>query len=113
MSRDLGKRNRLVLIEKREDGVNAMNQPSDTWETAYERWGRPMTKTGMSVINSIQEGINANAVPYSWEISYTPGIDVGMRVNHKGTIYDIIDIRHDEQAREYTHLVCNFGGNRG
>lgn len=114
MTNNVGERNRLLTIKRRSNGVDAANQPIDTWEVVAKRWGRPMTSTGMSVVRAAEQGVPAVSGRYSWDINYTPDLfDVGMRAEYKGIIYDILDIRHDHANREYTHLVCQEGVNNG
>lgn len=114
MSNNVGERTRLIHIEKRTAGKDAANQPIDVWEFVMRRWGKPLTATGMSAVRSAQEGVPAVPGRYSWRVKFTPtGIDVGMRVNYKGVIFAIQDIRHDYANREYTDLVCEQGGNNG
>ena len=114
MSNNIGERNRLIVIEKRTAGKDAANQPIDVWEPVMQRWGKPLTASGMSAVRSAQEGIPAAPSRYSWRINFTPtGIDVGMRVNYKGTFFDIRDIRHDFNTKDHTDLVCEQGGTNG
>jgi phage head-tail adaptor, putative, SPP1 family len=114
MSNNVGERNRFLHVEKRSSGVDAANQPIDVWELVMKRWGKPLTSPGMSAVRAAENGVNASPARYSWRINFTPnGIDVGMRVNYKGVIFDILDIRHDYATREYTDLVCEQGGNNG
>lgn len=109
-----GERNRLVVIEKRTGAVDAANQPLDQWVPVMKRWGKPLTVRGMTAVRSAEQGVPVVPGRYSWNINYTPaGIDVGMRVNYKGTYFDIKDIRHDHTNREFTDLVCEQGGNNG
>jgi SPP1 family predicted phage head-tail adaptor len=114
MSNNRGERNRLIQIERRSGDVDAANQPLDTWVLVMERWSKPLTSTGMAAVRAAEQGVPATPSRYSFRINYTPtGIDVGMRVNYKGTFFDIRDVRHDLSNREYTDLVCEQGGNNG
>lgn len=114
MSNNVGERTRRIVIEKRQAGVDAANQPIDAWEPVMSRWGKPLTSSGMAAVRAAEQGVNAAPGRYSWRIKFTPeGIDVGMRVNYKGVIFDIRDIRHDYAGKDYTDLVCEQGGNNG
>ena len=114
MSNNRGARNRLLVIEKRVDGVDAANQPLDDWEFVMRRWGESKTASGMAAVRAAEQGVTAVPGRYSWRINYTPdGIDIGMRANYKGVLFDIRDIRHDHANREHTDLVCEQGGNDG
>lgn len=114
MSRAAGDRNRRIAIEVKSAGLDAANQEIETWSHVMYRWARPLTATGMAAVRSIQDGVPMVPGRYSWRINYTPtGLHEGMRVNYKGMLFDIRDIRHDLANREYTDLVCEFGGNNG
>lgn len=114
MSNNVGERTRRIEIERRLMTVDAANQPIDAWELVMRRWGRPLTSTGMSAVRAAEQGVPVALGRYSWDIRFTPvGIDVGMRINYKGTFFDIRDIRHDYANRAHTHLVCEQGGNNG
>lgn len=113
MSLASGKLNRWVAIEKRTGAVDALNQPTDTWELVEERWANFKGQTGMGASRA-QEGVTKDISAVSWRIRYCPvGIDAGMRVNHGGIFYDIRGVRHDEERQEWTDLVCERGGNNG
>lgn len=114
MSNNAGERTCLVTIERHAPGVDAANQPVDVWEFVMKRWARPLTASGMSAVRAAEQGVPAVLGRYSWRINFTPqGIDVGMRLNYKGTIFDISDVRHDYANKGYTDIVCEQGGNRG
>lgn len=109
-----GKKNRLLLIQKKSDVRNAANQVIGGWNTMLTRWGEYRGDTGRSAIRAQETGVPLNINRVSWRINYTPvGITEDMRVNAKGVLYDIRGIRHDEQGRDYTDLICEQGGNNG
>lgn len=111
---NVGSRNRKIVIERRVPGVDGANQELDLWERVCERWGRPLGKTGMAAIRSMEPGVQAAPVMYSWEVNYDPDkYTTGMRVNYKGQIFDIKEIRHDISNREWTHLICEIGTSHG
>lgn len=107
MSNNIGERNRLIHIMRRVAGKDAANQPLDGLTFVMRRWGKPLTATGMASVRASIEGVPAAPVRYSWRINYTPeGIDTGMVVDYKGTLFDIVEVRHDHGGRNHTDLVC-------
>jgi len=117
MSIGAGELNRLIAIEGRTGATDEANQEIDDWSVVPglgALWARPMTPNGMSTIGGGATGVPAAMSRYSWRIRYRPvGIDVGMRVNYKGQLFDIVDIKHDLDRRDWTDLVCTTGANNG
>ena len=109
-----GKKNKLLLIQSKGTARDAANQIIPTWMTTMQRWGEYRGDSGRSAIRAQEGGIALNVNRVSWRINYTPiGITEAMRVNAKGVLYDIRGIRHDEQGKDYTDLICEQGGNNG
>lgn len=113
MSVAAGERNRLITIEKKVPGKDAVNQPIDVWTTHRKRWARPLGNTGMAAIRGAEQGVAVSPGKYSWRCNFHLDSTDAMRVVYKGTIYDIKEIRHDLQNREWTDLVCETGASRG
>lgn len=114
MTYDPGQFNCRIVIEKRTGAVDAANQPLDDWTPVMSRWAKPLTASGMSVVRGSVDGVEVSPTKYSWRIRYQPsGIDVGMRLNYKGFIGDILDVRHDFAGRQWTDIVCQVGGKNG
>lgn len=118
MSIPAGELNRLIAIEGRGTGVDDANQSVDTaWATVPglgALWSRPLTTNGMAAVRAAEDGVPISPGRYSWRIRYRPvGITTAMRVNYKGTFFDIRDIRHDYERKQHTDLVCETGGNDG
>jgi head-tail adaptor len=108
------KRNRRIDIERPTGAVDGANQPTGTYSRVCSRWARVLGKTGMATIRGAEQGIPVAPGMYSWEVMFEPDrFDVGMRVNYKGRYFDIKELRHDFADREWTHLVCELGGNNG
>lgn len=109
MSNNIGERNRLLNIRRPVTGRDAANQPLDGYEFVMRRWGKPLTATGMASVRASLEGVPVAPVRYSWRINYTPeGIDTSMIVDYRGTLFRIMEIRHDHGGRNHTDLVCEY-----
>lgn len=114
MTNNRGQRNRLGMVQARVPGVDGANQPLDQWQDVFSRWGEARTSSGMASVRSSEQGVPVAPSRYSWRINYTPqGIDEGMRYVVNGTIFNILEVRHDFAGREFTDLVCDLGANRG
>ena len=121
MSLEAGQLNTLLAIDKRKvDAVDAIGQPiqsddDSAWDLNYAQvWAAGRGQTGMGVIRAneqVQTAVNA----YSWRIRYREDITVDMRVREvtRGTVYEIIDIRHDIDRREWTDMICRVGASNG
>lgn len=111
---NVGQRNRRIIIERPSGAVDGANQPIDDYVRVCARWARPMGKTGMATIRGAESGVPAAPGLYSWDVKFDPDLyDTSMRVNYKGTYFDIKEIRHDYNNREWTHLVCETGVSHG
>lgn len=109
-----GELNRYVLIEKREVALDALNAPVDTWIPHASFWASIRGQTGMGAIKaSTEAGVVKSISRYSFRCRYRNDIDIGMRVNLKGQLFDIKQITHDLDRREWTDIVCEAGGNDG
>lgn len=111
MSLDAGKLNCFIRIERRDGSKDELNQPFDTWVLVKERWAQPKTSPGMAAVRAAAEGVPVAPNRYSWRIRYCPeGLDTGMRVNYHGTMFGIVDIKHDHAEKQWTDLICDTGG---
>lgn len=111
---NVGKRNRRIVIERPSGAVDGANQPTGAFVRVCSRWAAPLGKTGMATIRGAESGVPVTPNMYSWDVMFEPDLyDTSMRVNYKGRYFDIKDIRHDFSKREWTHLVCELGGNNG
>lgn len=114
MSIAAGSLTRKLQIEQRSDEKDAANQPLDNW-IPFGRpvWGRPVGPNGMTVVRASHDGVPIAPGRYSWRIRFKPTVTADMRVNYKGLIFSIVDVRNDFAEKEYTDLVCELGGNNG
>lgn len=109
---------RAIRIDQRDpDALDALNMPVQgdaAWEPYKTTWGNPKGQSGMGVIRTAAE-VNASVNAYSWRIRYDRTINRGMRLIElaTGDVYDIMDVRHDLDRREWTDLICHVGGTNG
>ena len=117
MTTPAGTKTCKIAIQRRTGAVDTANQPLDEWENVFPPiWAQPRSATGMAAVRAAQEGVAVSPSKVSWRINFrNVGIDNSMRVLHIefGIAYDIRDIRHDLERRQWTDLVCETGGNNG
>lgn len=109
-----GKLNRLITIQQRGVGVDALNQPLSVWNTLAVVYANVVGSTGMANIRqstTSEEGLTREVNAYSFRIRYRTDVNAKMRVMLEGVPYDIKQVRHDHANREWTDLVCEVGGN--
>jgi SPP1 family predicted phage head-tail adaptor len=118
-----GDLSRLLRIERRVAGTDSLNRPLTGWEAVVSVWGQPRGRTGMGVVRAEEQGVPADVSTHSFRIRYRPtGLDTGMRVRLDErrpddsvltTYYEITNIVHDRDRREWTDLVCRGGASDG
>ncbi len=108
-------RNRRIRIQRRAESVDAAGQPMSGWEDAMPPlWANIAGPTGLGVIASGEQGVSAAIGRYSIRImAFRDDIDIGMRVLHGASAFDIRDVRPDFDRRRHTDLVCQLGGSDG
>lgn len=88
-------------------------QPDGQRIFVRDLWAKPQTLSGMAAIRSAEQGMDIAPVRYSWRVNFRPEITDAMSVDYLGVTYDIKQVRHDLERKQYTYLVCETGGNRG
>lgn len=118
MSLAAGELNRALRIDALNGTVDDLNMPvvgEGKWSVFIPLvWANPKGSTGMGVIKASSEiGTQVNA--YSFRIRHNRTITRDMRVVEIDTDdkYNIIDIKHDKERREWTDLVCQIGASDG
>lgn len=116
---DAGSIVRKYQLQARSGARDSNNQLLDDWATTRTLRGNPATTSGIAAIRALDDSIGTSPTKYSIRIRFRPtGIDSTMRllqVLKDGTqvIYDIRDVRHDFDTRQWTYLICEVGGNGG
>lgn len=111
-----GDLNRLIAIQAHGAGVDALLQPINDWANIANGsavWASYRSETGMGAIKNAQGGMTSAVIRCSWRVRYRPDVTPGMRVRFGTNNYDIVTVRHDEADRQWTDMVCTFGGNDG
>lgn len=111
-----GHLNRKVVIEVPATGTDDVGQPLTGWALHREAWANYKAPTGMGAAMNNEpdaNGVGRDIVRCSWRLNYCTDITVDMRLNHKGTFYDIKSVLPDHDRRRHTDLVCTVGGSNG
>lgn len=111
-----GEYNRKTSVHARVAGVDAANQPLDTFDDTplFSPWAKILGESGMSVVRAALDGTQIPVGKYSFRIRYRPtGIDTGMQLRYKAMRFNIVGIRHDLDRQQHTDLICEFGATNG
>lgn len=110
-----GALNRQIVIQTRTAGEDSAGQPVQTWTDTHTVWANVLGATGMASIrqSSPREGVSTEINSYSFRIRFKEGLTAGMRVVYNSQNFDVKQVRMDFGGRDYTDLVCEFGGNDG
>lgn len=109
----IGKRNRLVTIQRRESQTDASNFPIDSWVIHKKKWVEFAGQTGMGSVRSGATngtGIAGTQNIYSLRGSYDTSITQDMRVEYRGSYFEIKEVRHDIARRQYSDIVVIANG---
>ena len=117
MTEAAGEYNRLITIQQKNGVRNAANQLIDQWvQFGAKRWAKIITQSGMGVVRLAAQssaGVEISANNCVFRIRYTTQITADMRIEHRGVIYDIKQVKIDEARRAWVDLVCETGFNNG
>jgi len=105
-----GKRNRLIVIQKRTGARDELNQPVNEWVKVAETLANIRYINGTEFVTSNREVSKATA---SMRIGYREDLDATMRVLHRGAIYSIEAVLPDMGSRKYVDLAVSAGVNNG
>lgn len=108
---EAGQLNRRITIQQRVEEQRPGGQVVDQWKDVARLWSWVKTQSGMGAAKQVGgEGtLVTTEVPYSFRIRYRPNIMASMRVLYQGSVFDIIQVRHDLANRVWTDLVCTQG----
>lgn len=104
-----------MMLQARPNTTDEAGQPSGTWSTVRDIWTNPRGSTGMGVVRGRAEGITVDVTVYSFRTRYNRDITSAHRLLDPvdGSIFDIKTVHHDLERREWTDMVCEYGGNDG
>ena len=114
MSMAAGEFNRKVAVEKRLETVDELNQPVlGDWVHHKFLWVNVQGQTGMASIrgSAAEQGLPRDLNAYSFRSRFIAdgSITSGMRIVHLGQRFDIKQLRHDFNRREWTDIICEAG----
>lgn len=97
--------NSRIRVEKRATGVDALNQPLDSWEPVISTWANVRGQNGSE---SITAGVDTPKERLSFRVRQkrTVTLAEGMRIVYKGGNYIVTRVLHDRTAGEWTDLVA-------
>jgi len=118
MTFSAGELDRLIRIEERGGGQDAIGQPSGPWSLVGEIWAGIANETGLGAIRSSAQGnLQASIARYSFKVRFAEarelGIDAGMRILHDDAVFDVRGVTRDYQDRDAAFIICEQGGNDG
>lgn len=100
-----GSLDRRVIIQSRDDGVDAIGQPVDTWTALITVWASRRFSSGLE---SIKAGSDTSITRASYRIRFSSeakDINAGMRLYDDGEIWDIESVMQDRSYGKID-LVC-------
>lgn len=106
MSLAAGNLNRRITIQRQAGGTDDAGQPLDAWANVATVWANVKGNTGMGAIKDMQGNVGASISRYSFRVRFREGLDSGMRVLYGNGVYDVKEVRMDQDRREWTDLVC-------
>ena len=117
MTEAAGEYNKLITIAHKVGTRNAANQLVNVWVPfGHRRWAKAIGQSGMGVVRmaaATDAGVEMSANNYVWRLRHTEAITADMRVEYRGVIYDIKQVKQDMQRGLWTDLVCETGFNDG
>lgn len=92
-----------IVIKTRAAGEDAAGQPLTTWVEFTRRWSNILTVNGKAAITADAQ---TATVKTSFRVRWCTDLLPGMRVEHGGAAYDVLQVLPDLQRREHVDLVC-------
>lgn len=113
-----GRKNRRFSVIGMTDEVDELNAPAGVPYEVVRVWGWVKGESGMASVrqSTSVDGLARSLNNYSVRIGFRPnGIDSAMWIAEMGTgvVFDIKQVRHDFERREWTDIVCEQGNKNG
>jgi SPP1 family predicted phage head-tail adaptor len=102
-----GRLRHRVAIESRADGLDALGQPLDTWESVATLWADIRDSRGREFTESQQAQINETTV--NIRLRYRADLLPEMRVRelcHAARIFNVTSVRYTSPPRPEVMLEC-------
>lgn len=104
----------LINVQQRATGKLPSGQPNGGWTTYKALWAQVQGVSGLAAIRAAEQGLALAPARYSFKLTgYRTDITDAMRVEYKGTIFDIRQVRHNFAEKRGTMLICETGGSNG
>lgn len=106
-----GRLNKRVVIERRDSGKNSFSEPVDVWQSLATRSAGIEPLNGKEYFNAVGENSGVTTRIRLRFDAVTATITSADRINHNGTIYEIVSppINPQERGAEIV-LMCEQNG---
>ena len=98
-----GRLKHFVTIQRRSETQDAIGQPVVAWVQVAQVFADIRHQSGLEAVRA---DAPVSTVKASVRIRYRTGIDAGMRVLHRGVVYNITAVLPDEVGRQHVDLAC-------
>lgn len=95
--------NHRITLLRRAAGVDALNQPIDTWTALPDLFADVRFQSGLETLRA---GAEVSVVRASIRVRARNDIDSSMRVRYLGVDYDIKAVLPDSADRRFMFLIC-------
>jgi SPP1 family predicted phage head-tail adaptor len=95
--------NRLVTLQRRNAGQDALGQPLTTWADVASVWAHIRYLSG---VETIKGGAETAATKASIRIRWRTDVTPAMRVSIGTTVFQINAVLPDEARRDHVDLAC-------
>lgn len=96
-----------IVIERLEQGQDALGQPINAWVPVFTVWAAVEPLQGREYIaaQAVQSEVEARI-----RMRYRPGVTAAMRVKHGADLYGITAVIHVKSAKQELQLMCSSTG---
>jgi SPP1 family predicted phage head-tail adaptor len=98
-----------ISFEQRQPGEDDLGQPSGAWVTAFSCWAKVSQTTSAETFS---EGQMQARTPATFYIRFRTDIDVAMRINWKGSYFEMVGEPIDSTGGRHTLAVACVKGIR-
>lgn len=95
--------NRRVVLQQLVAGQDEIGQPTQVWSTLATAWANVRYLSG---VETIKADAVATSAKVSIRIRYRADVTAAMRVVLGATVFQILAVLPDEQAKERLDLAC-------
>lgn len=99
---DSRRMNRLVTLQRRAAGQDALGQPLTTWDDVASVWANIRYLSG---VESIKAGAETAVAKASIRINYRTDVTAAWRVSFGETVFQVKAVLPDEAGRRHVDLA--------